>query len=218
MATHSSVLAWRIPGTGSLVGCRLWGRTASDTTEATQQQQRQKYSEWSSCLTGFLPANKSCSSQTPFQHREWQRAPPNQKGMNMPHPHPICKFTAPQLRTHFYGKVPQAKSSKDCWRYGGWIWYPDGLPSAPYITQETSKQAQQRTIPATTDPESSLRGREDMTVMWIPRCSGTKALPSQGSHIFTSHTHSLIRKLLTYPSDVYTLVANLTEIIKERFR
>ena len=35
MATHSSVLAWRIPGTGSLVGCRLWGRTESETTEAT---------------------------------------------------------------------------------------------------------------------------------------------------------------------------------------
>ena len=35
MATHSSVLAWRIPGMGSLVGCRLWGRTGSDTTEAT---------------------------------------------------------------------------------------------------------------------------------------------------------------------------------------
>ena len=35
MATHSSVLAWRIPGTGSLVGCRLWGRVESDTTEAT---------------------------------------------------------------------------------------------------------------------------------------------------------------------------------------
>ena len=35
MATHSSVLAWRIPGTGELVGCRLWGRTESDTTEAT---------------------------------------------------------------------------------------------------------------------------------------------------------------------------------------
>ena len=31
--THSSVLAWRIPG--SLVGCRLWGRTESDTAEAT---------------------------------------------------------------------------------------------------------------------------------------------------------------------------------------
>ena len=35
MATHSSVLAWRIPGTGELVGCHLWGRTESDTTEVT---------------------------------------------------------------------------------------------------------------------------------------------------------------------------------------
>ena len=34
MATHSSVLAWRM-GWGSLVGCRLWGCTESDTTEAT---------------------------------------------------------------------------------------------------------------------------------------------------------------------------------------
>ena len=35
MATHSSVLAWRIPGTGEPVGCRLWGRAESDTTEST---------------------------------------------------------------------------------------------------------------------------------------------------------------------------------------
>ena len=35
MATHSSVLAWRIPGTGEPGGCRLWGRTESDTTEVT---------------------------------------------------------------------------------------------------------------------------------------------------------------------------------------
>ena len=35
MATHSSVLTWRIPGTGSLKGCRLWGRTGSDTTKVT---------------------------------------------------------------------------------------------------------------------------------------------------------------------------------------
>ena len=41
MATHSSVLAWRIPGQGSPVGCRLWGRTELDTTEAIQQQQQQ---------------------------------------------------------------------------------------------------------------------------------------------------------------------------------
>ena len=35
MATHSSVLAWRIPAAGSLVGCHLWVHTESDTTEAT---------------------------------------------------------------------------------------------------------------------------------------------------------------------------------------
>ena len=35
MATHSSVLAWRIPGTGEPGGCRLWGLTESDTTEVT---------------------------------------------------------------------------------------------------------------------------------------------------------------------------------------
>jgi len=35
MATHSSAIAWRVPGMGILVGCRLWGRTESDTTEAT---------------------------------------------------------------------------------------------------------------------------------------------------------------------------------------
>ena len=33
MATHSSVLVWRIPGTGSLVGYCLWGHKESDTTE-----------------------------------------------------------------------------------------------------------------------------------------------------------------------------------------
>ena len=35
MATHSSVLAWRIPGTAEPVGCHLWGHTESDMTEVT---------------------------------------------------------------------------------------------------------------------------------------------------------------------------------------
>ena len=39
MATHSNTLAWRLQGKGSLVGCHLWGRTESDATEATWQQQ-----------------------------------------------------------------------------------------------------------------------------------------------------------------------------------
>ena len=35
MATHSTILAWRIPGMAELVGCCLWGRTELDMTEAT---------------------------------------------------------------------------------------------------------------------------------------------------------------------------------------
>ena len=35
MATHSSVLAWIIPGMGEPGGYRLWGRTESDMTEVT---------------------------------------------------------------------------------------------------------------------------------------------------------------------------------------
>ena len=42
MATHSSVLAWRIPGTGEPGGLPSTGRTESDTTEATLQQQQQQ--------------------------------------------------------------------------------------------------------------------------------------------------------------------------------
>ena len=35
MATHSNVLPGESQGRQGLVGCRLWGRTESDTTEAT---------------------------------------------------------------------------------------------------------------------------------------------------------------------------------------
>ena len=35
MATQSSVLVWRIPGTWEPGGLHLWGRPESDTTEAT---------------------------------------------------------------------------------------------------------------------------------------------------------------------------------------
>ena len=33
MATHSSILAWRIPWTEELGGLQPWGRKESDTTE-----------------------------------------------------------------------------------------------------------------------------------------------------------------------------------------
>ena len=35
MATHSVLLPGESKGRGSLVGCRLWGRTESDRTEVT---------------------------------------------------------------------------------------------------------------------------------------------------------------------------------------
>ena len=35
MATHSNILTWRIPGTEEPGGLPIWGRTESDTTEAT---------------------------------------------------------------------------------------------------------------------------------------------------------------------------------------
>ena len=41
MAIHPSVLAWRIPWTGSLVGYSPWGCKESDTTEATQHSPAQ---------------------------------------------------------------------------------------------------------------------------------------------------------------------------------
>ena len=49
MATHSSVLPGESQGRGALVGFRLWGRTESDTTDATYQQQQQAFGliwEW----------------------------------------------------------------------------------------------------------------------------------------------------------------------------
>uniref|UniRef100_A0A8B9YF13 Lin-28A-like second zinc knuckle domain-containing protein n=1 Tax=Bos mutus grunniens TaxID=30521 RepID=A0A8B9YF13_BOSMU len=66
MATHSSVLAWRIPGTGSLVGCHLWGHTESETTAPSARGGAKEpqvlhsagfYECFSVCLAfGVLPA------------------------------------------------------------------------------------------------------------------------------------------------------------------
>ena len=42
MATHSSILAWRIPGTTEPGGLPSWGHTELDTTEVTLQLQQQQ--------------------------------------------------------------------------------------------------------------------------------------------------------------------------------
>ena len=41
-------------GLSGLVGCRLWGRTGSDTTEATQQQHTYTIQSCFFNITGFL--------------------------------------------------------------------------------------------------------------------------------------------------------------------
>ena len=83
MATHASVLAWRIPGTGSLVGCRLWGRTQSDMTEVTQQQHTLigRYLEmgWSLKVC-FLSHSNSISRQRKKQRK------------------PLCKYMPSEVR------------------------------------------------------------------------------------------------------------------------
>ena len=60
IATHSSVLAWRILWAGNLVGCRLRGCTELDTTEATQQQQ-QPSRENSFCQNDWLGFLSKCA-------------------------------------------------------------------------------------------------------------------------------------------------------------
>ena len=51
MATTPVFLLEDSQGQGSLVGCRLWGRTESDMTEATKQQQQQPTSGRVICFT-----------------------------------------------------------------------------------------------------------------------------------------------------------------------
>ena len=46
-------------GWGSLVGCHLWGRTESDTTEMTQQQQQQTLGSTPDLLIQNLQLNKT---------------------------------------------------------------------------------------------------------------------------------------------------------------
>ena len=74
MATHSSVPAWRIPRTQEPGGLLLWGRTESDTTEATQQQEQAPLSmgilqarkmEWAVVLFSRDPSNPGIKPRYP---------------------------------------------------------------------------------------------------------------------------------------------------------
>ena len=78
-------------GRGSLVGCRLWGGTESDATEATQQQQQQGIHYM--CCTQLWPTlcnPVDCKPPAPSVHRifrqeYWSRLPFPSLG-NLPNP------------------------------------------------------------------------------------------------------------------------------------
>ena len=66
-------------GRGSLVGCRLWGRKESDTTEVTRQQQ-QHLQSWGVGVRGMLPRDRWNEIQSLrslevslLQRSAWQR-------------------------------------------------------------------------------------------------------------------------------------------------
>ena len=67
MATHSSTLAWKIPWTEEPGGLPSWGRTRSDTTEATQQQQQLKQFPGDSVIK-----NPPAKQETWFQSLCWE--------------------------------------------------------------------------------------------------------------------------------------------------
>ena len=67
MATHTNILAWRIPGPQrSLVGYRPWGCKELDTTEVTwQQQQRHRWASLVAQLVKNLPSMQKTWVQSP---------------------------------------------------------------------------------------------------------------------------------------------------------
>jgi len=62
MATHPSILAWRIPGTEEPGGCRLWGHTESGTTEAMQQKQQLVADKQVHLLSGYSLSDTETST------------------------------------------------------------------------------------------------------------------------------------------------------------
>ena len=70
MAPTPVFLPGESQGWGSLVGCRLWGHTESDTTEATQQQQQQQQHSQKRHLS-FLGGDESSGMMKAVEVEDW---------------------------------------------------------------------------------------------------------------------------------------------------
>ena len=77
MATHSSILAWRIPWTRNLVGCGPRGRRGSDTTELLSTQTYRWKELYDSMITfpSFWYWVVGGSEITNIWRRKWQSTP-----------------------------------------------------------------------------------------------------------------------------------------------
>ena len=105
-------------GRGSLVGCRLWGRTESDTTEATQQQQQQQHTVFiifyslnhvRLFVTPWTVAHQA-SLSIGFPRQElWNRLPsPPPEGLPNPGIEPVAS-AAPALADGLFTTEPLGK-------------------------------------------------------------------------------------------------------------
>ena len=102
---------------GSLVGCHLWGRTESDTTEATWQQQHARIREGNG-----TPLQYSCL-ENPMEGGAWWAAVHGvaESWTKLSH----CTFT---FHCHALEKAMATHSSVLAWRVPG-TGKPGGLPS-----------------------------------------------------------------------------------------
>ena len=71
VATHSSILAWRIPRIKSLAGCSPWGCTELDMTEVTLCAHKAQRRGWIG--EHHHPTSEGCKDLSPWVGQEEKR-------------------------------------------------------------------------------------------------------------------------------------------------
>ena len=135
MTIYSMTISWRrkwqptpvflpgeFQGRGSLVGCSVWGRTESDTTEATQQQQQQHDHQLEKAMP---PHSSTLAWKIPWTEEPFRLQPMGSLRVKHDSATSLSLFTS-----HFYAleKEMATHSSILAWRIPG-TEEPSGLPS-----------------------------------------------------------------------------------------